>query len=64
MSRYVVRAAKPLFIETPLWDDAHRSAPSLTVDDAKTVKTGLVDLYGNDIMRVAPPVGFGRDEEW
>lgn len=67
MSRYVTRprAGKPLYIETPLWED-HRDVglPCLTVDDAKEVDTGLVSEAGDPIYRLVPPIGFGRDEEW
>ena len=61
--RYVTRAAKPLYVETPLWPDAEPLHPSLTVDDGKEVDTGLVDAKGNAIYRLQEPIGFGRDNE-
>ena len=63
MSRYV-RAHKPLYVESPLWDDAEPLRPDLTVDDCKTVDTGLISVTGESIMRLPNPIGFGRDEEW
>jgi hypothetical protein len=59
--KYVTRAAKPLYIETPLWDDAKPFHPDIRVDDAKEVDTGLVDRLGNAIYRLQPPIGFGRE---
>lgn len=65
MSRYVIRADKPLFVETPLWDDQRESLkPSLTVDGRKEVDTGLLSACGKPIYRLDPPAGFGRDGEW
>jgi hypothetical protein len=55
--RYVV-AAKPLYVETPLWGDAEPMRVSVSVDDAKRVDTGLTDAKGNPIYRVQEPVGF------
>lgn len=63
MSRYI-RGAKPLYVETPLWDDVEPHRPNLTVDGAKVVDTGLLYPDGSKVMRVANPVGFGRDREW
>lgn len=58
---YVIRATKPLFVETPLWDDQRaRLTPDLNVDGAKEVRTGLIDRHGNAIMRLQAPIGFGR----
>lgn len=57
--RYV-RAAKPFFVETPLWSDEKPGLPSLTVDDGKIVDTGLIDQRGDTIYRVQDPVGFHR----
>jgi hypothetical protein len=63
--RYVTRAAKPLYVETPLWDDQREShRPDLSVDGEKSVDTGLVSALGEPIHRIAPPIGFGRDDEW
>jgi hypothetical protein len=40
VSRYVTRAAKPLYVETPLWGDAPDALlPGLSVDDGKSVLT-------------------------
>lgn len=65
MTRYVTRAAKPLYVETPLWDDQRCSLkPDLDVDDAKEVDTGLVSAAGDPIYRLPPPIGFGRMDEW
>ena len=65
MPRYVTRAAKPLYVETPLWDDQRESfRPCLTVDGEKVSNTGLLDVHGNEIHRLQPPIGFGRDDEW
>jgi len=61
MSRYIVRAAKPLFVETPLWDDCEPMKPHLTVDGSKEIDTGIVTDKGDPIFRVQPPIGFGRD---
>lgn len=63
MSRYVrgkVVAAKPLYIETPLWGDEESLQPSLTVDDHEAVDTGLIWSTGEPIMRLPNPIGFGR----
>ena len=61
--RYVTRAGKPLYIETPLWNDSEPLHPSLSVDDSKEVDTGLVDAKGNSIYRLQEPIGFGRDDD-
>jgi hypothetical protein len=63
VTRYITRAAKPLFVETPLWDDVEPHRPSIVVDDSKEVDTGLVDASGYAIYRLQEPVGFGRDNE-
>jgi hypothetical protein len=60
MSRYVTRAGRG-YIETPLFDDRRASlTPDLTVDDAKSVDTGLVSASGDPIYRLQDPIGFGR----
>lgn len=66
MARYVTRAAKPLYVETPLWPDQvdKTHCPHLDVDGAKEVDTGLLSATGEPIYRLPPPIGFGRDEEW
>jgi hypothetical protein len=57
-------AAKPLYVETPLWDDAEPDLQSLTVDSHEAVDTGLIWSTGEPVMRVPNPMGFGRDGEW
>lgn len=64
VSRYFTRAAKPLFVETPLWDDNEPHRPSLSVSDHTPLFTGLFDAAGEEIWRAPNPVGFGRDSEW
>ncbi len=65
MPRYITRSTKPLFVETPLWDDNRDvGLPSLCVDDTKEVDTGLISAGGSPIYRIDPPIGFGRDLEW
>lgn len=61
--RYVTRAAKPLFVETPLWADNEPFKPGLIVDGPKETDTGLVDATGNAIYRMQEPIGFGRGNE-
>ena len=61
MSRYVigrVRAAKPLYIETPLWDDNEPFRPGLTVDDSEAADTGLITATGEPIYRLPETLGF------
>ncbi len=61
MSRYITRADKPLYVETPLWDDQREGLrPNLLVDDAKVVDTGLIDRHGAAILRVQDAIGFHR----
>lgn len=61
--RYV-RAHKPLYVETPLWDDQQNPlVPCLTVDGEKCVDTGLLFADGSPVMRVSDPIGFGREHE-
>jgi hypothetical protein len=64
MSRYVagrrIHAGKPLYVETPLWDDNPAMKPSLTVDDHEAVDTGLIMPSGEPIMRLPEPMGFHR----
>ena len=54
---------KPLYIETPLWDDNEPHRPSLSVDGEKEIDTGLIDAAGHSIYRLQEPIGFGRDNE-
>lgn len=63
MSRYVARprSSRP---RADWFDDDSPMIPSLSVDGPGDVDTGLVDLAGNEIWRVPPPIGFGRCEEW
>jgi hypothetical protein len=59
MPRYV--AHKPLFVETPLWDDQREGGrPAISVDGEKQVDTGLLSADGAPIFRVPDPIGFGR----
>lgn len=64
MPRYITRAAKPVYIETPLWGDEVGVTPSLTVDEHVPQFTGLLDSKGDEIWRAPNPVGFGKDDEW
>jgi hypothetical protein len=64
VSRYETRSAKPLYVETPLWEDAEPLRPDIQLDARKEVDTGLVTTCGKRICRVQPPIGFGRDKEW
>jgi hypothetical protein len=52
-----IRAAKPLYIETPLWE-SETFRPSLTVDDHQAVDIGLIMPTGEPIMRLPEPMGF------
>jgi hypothetical protein len=38
--------------------------PNVQAPEAMPVNTGLVDHRGHAIMRVNPPIGFGRMGEW
>jgi hypothetical protein len=63
MTRYVVgraKAAKPLYIETPLWDDAEPMRPILTVDGPEAADTGLITATGEPIFRLPEPMGFHK----
>ncbi len=64
MARYFTRAAKPGYIETPLWDDNAPMIPCLSVNDHDPTFTGLLDKDGDEIWRAPRPVGFGRDADW
>lgn len=61
MSRYRVRSSGWIEDET---FGAEPSAPSVEVDGPCEINTGLVTASGEAIYRVAPPIGFGRDDEW
>lgn len=56
MNRYVI--GKVRCAPDGHWNDP--MIPSLTVDDAKRVDTGLTDDKGNPIYRLQEPIGFGR----
>lgn len=60
MSRYVSVAKPPSSND---WWYSGPMLPLLNVDDRRMAKTGLVDQYGNEIVRLPSPVGFGRDNE-
>lgn len=60
MSRYATRSGKPLYIETPLWDDVEPQRLSLTVDEHRAVDTGLITPTGEPIMRLPEEIGFHR----
>jgi hypothetical protein len=60
MSSYVTRSGKPLYVETPLWNDVEPQRLSLTVDEHRAVNTGLVTRTGEPIMRVPQDMGFHR----
>ena len=64
MSRYFTRAAKPLYVETPLWNDSDPLLPGISVADHTPSFTGLLDAKGEEIWRAPNPMGFGRDREW
>lgn len=64
MARYTTRAGKPLYVETPPWDDTEPHRPCLSVDDHGAADTGLITATGEPIYRVPNPIGFGRDGEW
>lgn len=64
MPRYITRAAKPLYVETPLWGDVEPHRPSLSVDGHEPVFTGILDAKGEEIWRAPNPMGFARDKEW
>lgn len=55
--RYVARPSKP---RADWYDDDSPLIPSLSVDGSKETNTGLIDRHGNPIMRLQPPIGFGR----
>jgi hypothetical protein len=60
-----VRAARPLYVETPLWGDQKKPlVPAISVDEQRAVRTGLLWPDGSPIMRTPNPIGFGRDREW
>jgi hypothetical protein len=58
MSRYFVRSGKPLFVETPLWEDYESQRRDLIVSDHLASFTGLLDMRGEPIMRAPNPMGF------
>lgn len=66
MARYFTRprAGKPVYVETPLWDDVEPQRLQLSVDDHEPAFTGLLDDKGEEIWRAPNPMGFGRDGDW
>lgn len=64
MSRYFTRAAKPLYVETPLWPDSQPLVPGVQVADHEAAFTGLLDAKGEEIWRQPNPMGFGKDRDW
>lgn len=63
MSRYVRRTGRPRASQVDP-DQDWSFFPSLQVDEAKWVNTGLVDDAGNKIWRGPDPLGFGKREGW
>ena len=62
MPRYFSKPAPRA--DDDIWEPCEPLMTSVTVCDHEAVDTGLVDAYGNAIMRAPNPLGFGRDEEW
>lgn len=60
MSRY---ASRPRALEG-WYDEDLPLLPHLEVSGPHDVDTGLVDVKGEPIYRLAIPIGFGRDTEW
>lgn len=60
MSRYFrrPRCNKPLFVETPLWEDAEPMRYSTDVPEHEATFTGLLDKSGEEIWRAPNPMGF------
>jgi hypothetical protein len=60
VSRYFTRprAGKPVYIETPLWDDQEPHRPHLEVPDHEPTFTGLIDARGDEIWRGPNDIGF------
>lgn len=46
------------------WYDRGEFLPFLSVDSGTPEFTGVFDAEGNPIVRLARPIGFGRDNEW
>lgn len=61
MTRYRARPPQQR-VRADYWDTGPL-IPDVRVDGPKEVDTGLVDRFGNSIMRVQAPIGFGRDRE-
>lgn len=64
MTRYTIRPAQPKATQSDGWWDLGPLLPNLSVDGPKEADTGLVDRFGNRIVRIQPPIGFGRDAGW
>lgn len=63
MARYAVRRTPQISDTRPRLyvqhtDEGAIFAPHLEVDGPRYVETGLVDLHGNEILRLPDPIGF------
>lgn len=69
MTRYVTRRPRAAYIESPdvnrwrPWMEESTHLPNLEVDGPRDGHTGLVDAHGNDIWRVADPLGFHNPKD-
>lgn len=59
MTKYII-SGKPLYVETPLWDDTHPQEIKPIVDDAKIVDTGLINSLGYPLYRLQDRIGFHK----
>ena len=57
MPRYYVKTSKPKQ-RIDVYDDYSSVTYDVVVNEAGSVKTGLIDQDGRDIMRSSNPVGF------
>lgn len=62
MARYFTRP-RAWVEDEDAWD-AVKTDHIPTVSDHEAVDTGILDVFGNTIMRAPNPIGFGRDDEW
>jgi len=62
--RYVRKPTMRGYIEDDTYPAQTPMLPSLHVEGAAEVDTGLVWADGSTIYRVSPPIGFGRNDEW
>lgn len=60
MARYFTRPNQP----RSDWDDCYPLIPDIHVPEHKPINTGILDKWGDPIMRGPNPIGFGRDEDW